>query len=237
MALNDFLYTIDPNTMLLGLLFIIFYIFINFSLSKIFKNDKSSSTIVSLCVSLLAVYGINRTNFDLNGLLSRIGLNSDLIYTVVPWIILGLAILASFGKDANGKRKFRFYRFFMILGAFLILLSFFAYEQGVLMIIGIALILLGLFLFWRSKKKGTPQTPNVNNPVDTPEIRMQRERRLRSINELRQKYYGYSNEIKKIMAGRGAIPALNTPQGHLYHRYIQAMKAIENLAKEQGFRL
>jgi hypothetical protein len=160
MAISDMLSSIDPTTMLLGLLFIIFYILIKFSLSKIFKNDKSSPTIISLCVSLLAVYGINRSNFNISGLFSNIGISEEIIYAVVPWIIIGLSILASFAKyPATGKRKFRLYRLFMILGAFLILLSFFAYEQGILMIIGAILILIGLFLWWRNKKKGTSSPP------------------------------------------------------------------------------
>jgi LPXTG-motif cell wall-anchored protein len=156
MVLNDFLYSVAPNTMLLGLLFIIFYIFINFSLSKIFREERASSAIISLCVSLLAVYGINRTSLDISGIFSSIGISEELIYAVVPWLIIGLAILGSFVKDKiTGRKRFRLYRLFIILGAFLIILSFFAYEQTVLLIAGIALILIGLFLLWKSKKKGT----------------------------------------------------------------------------------
>ncbi len=164
MVLNDFLYAIDPNTMVLGLLFIIFYVFINFSLSKIFRRERASSAIISLCVSLLAVYGINRLNWDLSNIVFNLGISENILYTVVPWIILGLAVLASFVKDpTTGRRRFRLYRLFMILGAFLILISFFAYEKGIVMIIGIALILIGLFLLWRSKKKGPPSTPGGAN--------------------------------------------------------------------------
>jgi hypothetical protein len=157
MALNDMLYGIDPNTMLLGLLFIIFYVLINFSLTKVlFKKEKASSTIVSLCVSLLAVYGINRTNLNISGMFSKIGVNDTIIYAVVPWIILGLAVLASFTKDkTTGKRSFRLYRLLMVLGAFLLLLSFFAYQQMITLIAGIILIVLGLLLWIKVKNKNS----------------------------------------------------------------------------------
>jgi hypothetical protein len=163
MVLNNVLYSIDPNTMLLGLLFIIFYVFINFSLSKVFRKERASSTIISLCVALLAVYGINKTSLDISGIFSNIGVSENTTYAVVPWIILGLTILASFAKDDTGKRRFRFYRLFMILGAFFILLSFFAYEQGITMIIGIVLLVLGLLFFWGSKKKDKINSQQGNN--------------------------------------------------------------------------
>lgn len=165
MAISDMLSSIDPNTMLLGLLFIIFYVLINFSLSKVFKKERASSAIISLCVSLLAVYGLNRLNWDLSGVYLNLGLSEEFLYSVVPLIILGLAILGSFVKDSmTGRRKFRLYRLFFILGGFLILLSFFAYEQTILFVAGIVLILIGLFLLWRIKKKGTSLAPSANNP-------------------------------------------------------------------------
>jgi hypothetical protein len=153
MVLNDLLYSIDPNTMLLGLLFIIFYGLINLSLSRVFKKERSTSTVISLCVSLLAVYGINRTNLDISGLFYKVGISDTLIYAVVPWIILGLSFLFSFAKDQTGRRRFRFCRLLMILGAFLILLSFFAYQTAVVLIVGIVLIVLGLLLWLKIKKK------------------------------------------------------------------------------------
>lgn len=168
MALRDAFYSIDPNTMVLGLLFVIFYILINFSLSKVFRRERASSAIISLCVSLLAVYGINKTNFDISGLVYNIGITENIIYTIVPWVIIGLAVLASFVKDrTTGRRRFRLYRLLMILGAFFILLSFFAYEKGITMIIGIVLIVLGLLLWWFvTKKKGTSPTPSGANGSD-----------------------------------------------------------------------
>jgi hypothetical protein len=151
--IRDMLYSIDPNTMLLGLLFIIFFVFIQYALSRAMR-DKNTSTIIAFCIALLAVYGINRTNFDISGIFYGIGLNEEIIYTIIPWIILGLAFLGSFSKNKEtGKRRFRLCRLIMIIGALIVLLSFFAYEKTVLMIIGIILFVIGLIFCL--KKKGT----------------------------------------------------------------------------------
>ncbi len=157
--MGDLLYSVDPNTMVLMLTFIIIFLLINFPLKRVFKKERASSTIISLCVALLAVYGINRMDFDLTKIFYGIGISKEVLYTVLPWVILGLIILASFAKDAaTGKRKFRLYRFFMILGVILIALGLagLVYQRAFFVIAGVVLFLLGLFLWWRIKKKLTP---------------------------------------------------------------------------------
>lgn len=68
--------------------------------------------------------------------------------------------------------------------------------------------------------------------------KIQRKQRQRTAGELQAKYNSYSDLIKGITRKYGGrIPPLNTGDGHQYHRCIQAMKAIENLARQQGIRL
>ncbi len=147
--------SVDANALMFTLLFVIFLVLINFALSKsIFKREKASSMIISLCISLLSVYWLMKTNFNISRVFSKIGISEDILYLIGPWVILGLAILGSIAKDSiTGKKKFRLYRFFMILGAMLIIMSFFAYERTFLLIAGIVLILLGIILWFRRKKK------------------------------------------------------------------------------------
>jgi LPXTG-motif cell wall-anchored protein len=171
--MSELLYNIDPSTMILGLVFIILYALINFSLSKIFKKERASSAIISLCVSLLAVYGLNMIDFNLSGVLFNLGISEDLLYLIVPWIILGVAIWASFVKDkTTGKINFRLYRLFMILGAILLLIGLIpgVYEQTIFIIAGIILILLGI-LFWflqfrKRKGRSYSRTPFTNSRND-----------------------------------------------------------------------
>jgi hypothetical protein len=166
--MNDLLYSIDPNTMILSLVFIIFYILINFSLSKIFRKERTTSALISLCISLLTVYGLNRIDLDLSRFLFNLGVSEDLLYLVVPWIILGLAIWGSFVKDrVTGKRSFRLYRLFMILGAILILIGLIpgVYENALFIISGIILIALGIIL-WAMRKARKRRNANPMNGVD-----------------------------------------------------------------------
>jgi len=166
--MGDLLYSIDPNTMILGLVFIILYVLIHFSLSKIFKKERASSAIISLCVSLLAVYGINRIDFDLSRVLFNWGVTEDILYLVVPWIILGVSVWASFVKDkVTGKISFRLYRLFLILGGILFLIGLIpgVYENIVFIIIGIILILLGITL-WFIKKVSLKKNTNPSDGID-----------------------------------------------------------------------
>lgn len=153
--INDFLYSIDANTMLLGLLFVIFFAFVQFALSKTLR-DRTSSGIISFCVSLLAVYGINRTNLNVAGLFSNIGLTENLIYTVVPIIIIAGLIFMIW--------KLKLPLTLILIGALLIIASLIPnliYEKGIVMIVGIVLLMVGLYLWFRARKKKA-QNPQQN---------------------------------------------------------------------------
>lgn len=141
---------IDPNTMILGLLFIIFFTFIQLALGKTL-GDKRSSTIIALCISLLSVYGINRTNFDVTGALYGVGINEEMIYIIAPILIIAGIVFMIW--------KLKIASTFMLLGIFLILTSFFAHETYVVLGVGIALLVLGI-IFWFIKKKRGKNNPN-----------------------------------------------------------------------------
>jgi len=163
--IRDLLGNIDPNTMVLGLLFIILLVLINFSLMKFFKKEKTTPTIISLCVSLLAVYGISRTNFDLTGLIYGIGISEETLYLIVPLLILIFLALLFWKVGLS--------RTFICLGIILIILSFtpLIYEKSTVLIIGGILVVLGsliwLFKNRRNKKKGILNSPGENNSPRT----------------------------------------------------------------------
>jgi hypothetical protein len=163
---NELLYAIDPNTMILGLVFIILYIIIHFSLAKIFRNDRASSVILSLCISLLAVYGLNRTTWNFSNFFFDLGITEDIFYIVVPWIILGLAVLASFAKDnITGKKKFKLYRLFLALGLMIFLIGLTpVYQKNTFLIIGVILLILGIvlgILQFRGGREGELRSPRT----------------------------------------------------------------------------
>ena len=144
--LNDILYSIDPNTMLLGLLFVLFFALINFLLSKTIKA-RGTSGIISFCIALLAVYGLNRTSLDINGIFAGIGLSDTLIYSVVPILILiGLGFMIW---------KLKLGLTLILVGILLIVLSFtdIIYMKTLVLIIGIVLFFIGIPLWYTARKK------------------------------------------------------------------------------------
>jgi hypothetical protein len=139
---------LDANTIVLGLLFVIFFVFIQFVLQKSLK-DKSTSSIIALCVSLLSVYGLSRTNLDISGMFYNIGINDNIIYSVIPIIILvGLIYLL-------WKVKLRF--IMTALGIILIVGSFFVYEKTTVLIAGIVSLVIGLFLMYKESRRAVHQ--------------------------------------------------------------------------------
>lgn len=262
----DFLYFIDPETMILGLLFVIILAFTNFALGKTLGN-KSTSGVIAFCVALITVYGINKLNWDILSFSYRIGLTEKLLYTLVPLIILALIAYFIIRKGLRNVLIF--------IGILFIILSFtdWIYEKTILLIIGIVLLVLGIVLRFRKKKilkkKGILKIQNVGNnkrsrrgnnqnssnnasqnpPQNNPaEERRYREQRLRSQRELQKKYNFYSDKIKKLVAKKedaegnvikpeGKIPPRGTTDGDSYHRYRQAMETCLEMARRQGFRL
>ena len=151
-SLTDFLRNIDPSTMILGALFIIFFAIINMALGKVFKDqygypNRAVAGIVAFAVSTLIIYGINRYGFDIEGLFYGIGLSANLLYIILPIILLAGAIFIVW--------RWHFYTLFLIFGLLLILLTFFTdvfYEKGLVLAIGVVTFLIGLFLWGRTRR-------------------------------------------------------------------------------------
>jgi hypothetical protein len=144
MLFEELIGGLDTGTIILGLLFVIFFVFIQLILSRMLK-DKNSASIIALCMSLLSIYGISKTGFDLTEFFYGVGINDNIIYTIIPIIILvGLIYLF-------WKVKLRF----ILTGAGIIMIvgSFFVYEKTTVLIIGIVALVLGLILMWREARR------------------------------------------------------------------------------------
>jgi predicted branched-subunit amino acid permease len=140
----EILSNIDPNLIIYGLVFVIFFVFIQLVLSRSLK-DKSSASIIALCVALLSVYGLSKTGFDIGGLFNNIGIDDNIIYNVLPFVILaGLIFLL-------WKVRLRF--LLTIAGIGLLIGSFFVYEQTVVRIVGGVLLVIGLILMYKESRR------------------------------------------------------------------------------------
>ena len=149
LSLSDFLYSINSSTLILFLLFLIFFvilnnvIFINF-----FRGNRMVSTVISLSISLMSVWGLNRMNWDLGSFFFTLGLSEDTLYNIVL-VVLVIAVIY-----AISKKKLRL--LFLGLGLLLIILAFFTdifFEWTTALLIGIILVVIWAFLAWRAWKK------------------------------------------------------------------------------------
>jgi hypothetical protein len=152
-SLSNLLDGLDSSTIFLGAIFIIAFAFINYSLSKIFRENKAASGIVAFAVSFLIIYGINRTGFDFEGLFYnfgyRLGFSRDMLYMIVFLVIIAgiIYLILKFAKES-----------LVIIGGLLILASFFTYEKVILIFFGIVLIISRFFI-----KKGTWEKKRNSN--------------------------------------------------------------------------
>jgi LPXTG-motif cell wall-anchored protein len=81
-----------------------------------------------------------------------------MIYAIVPFIILAGIVYMIW--------KLKLSLALILVGALLIILSFFAYEQTILLITGIVLILIGLFLLFRKKMHIKKKFPGRDKGLD-----------------------------------------------------------------------
>jgi hypothetical protein len=146
------LYNIDANFIVLTLLFVIFFVIIQFALSKSLK-DKTSASIIALCASLLAIYGIYRGGFDLSGIFNNVGISEEIIYTVLPLVILA-GLIYLFWKVRLGV-------VLGILGFIFIAGSRFVYEKATVLIVGIIVLVIGIFLMINKARRDRRREGNV----------------------------------------------------------------------------
>ena len=71
-SLGNILSSVDPSTIVLALLFVIFFLMIKFALGKVFKENESISNGISLAASLLIIWGINQSGFNYSGAFGNI---------------------------------------------------------------------------------------------------------------------------------------------------------------------
>jgi len=162
-SLSSFFSSIDPATLTLGILFFVLFALIFYASSRIFKNpygepNKGIAATIAGGISLLAVYGIYRSGFRLENFFYNIGISTDIIYFIVAVVFIILAIFLI--------KKIKVQGFLILLGLLLIVLAVFTdffYEKFTASIIGIVLMIIGLFLWrWSKRKKSRKNLKNFN---------------------------------------------------------------------------
>jgi hypothetical protein len=147
---RDFLYNIDIESLLLGLAFVLILAIVMTVLGRFprFRQNPAIKTVIAFSVSLLSIYGISKTRINLENIFYRLGFTEDLLYNVILIVFIGFFVVAGYARKV---RKWRLYRPLILLGFMLTVASFTSiiYEKGMALAIGIPLLAIGIFLWWK----------------------------------------------------------------------------------------
>jgi hypothetical protein len=144
MALNF----LNQEIVIFAVLFLIFTALFRFALIKRFmKQDKGTASIIAICLSLLASYGLMRTPLP-EKIFSALRISPDFLVNILPWLII-IILIAIAIKWGIGV-------LILILGgiSFIAGITGLAYATTFLVIIGIILAIAGIFLIkWKERKR------------------------------------------------------------------------------------
>lgn len=140
----------DESLFIYGGLFILFFALINFILGRtIFGENQATKAVISLVISLFAVYGISTSNWGIStGNFYLGGFYFGEFWPSILTILLIAGIIYFIYKWGLGS-------VLMVLGLLLIGISLtdLVFEKGVVLIAGIILFVIGVFLWWRRKRR------------------------------------------------------------------------------------
>ncbi|MBI2044539.1 hypothetical protein HYT23_00620 [Candidatus Pacearchaeota archaeon] len=218
-SLGNLLDSFDPSTLILGLLFIIFLVLLKLILSRFFQNSEGAVNVMSLCIAALMIYGIHKIGWDYENFFYDLGVEGDMLYAAIPiLLIIGLFYLAKSRKEGH----FLFYRIFLILGTIAIALSFtdLVYEKGLMLIIGIILLLWGLWLWRRHRRKLGGYSPSIPNSY----------RPRGSLFKTPQRYQDWRN-YRKQLRDQGYQQKLQDQQKEYERKQQQAQQQAQQIQK------
>ena len=149
-SLSNILYSIDSSTMILGIVFIVAFALLNYSLSKVFYDNKAIAGIIAFAISLGITWGMNRTGLNFEGFFYTLGFSEGFLATIVSLALIGGGIYLGV--------KYGFGVVLTVLGGFFIILSFtsFIYETGTTFIIGLIFMIVGGIVLYKWPREKRP---------------------------------------------------------------------------------
>jgi hypothetical protein len=169
LSFSEFLYNTDSSLIILSSIFLVSFLIFNFSLSKLFKEQKNITMVISAVLAFLLIYGINSIGWDIEDFFFDIGISEDMLLTLIPLILL-FVLLFLFVRMKN--KKVLLY----IIGAFLVALGVFIFRDAAqVLVLGIIIIIFTLIFFPLLKflktsfgiGKTKPSKKNINSTTTT----------------------------------------------------------------------
>jgi len=153
--------------MILGILFVIILAIIMFILgrTRVFQQNQGTKTVVAICISLLSIFGISKTRWNLEDFFYSMGFGEELLYNLALLAIVAFFIITSIVRDEIDKRiRVRLYRPMIILGLMFIALRFSPWAYGDrTLFVGIPLLAIGGILWNRRRIKTEKKARSATN--------------------------------------------------------------------------
>lgn len=222
-----FLQNINSGIIVMGALFLIFFAFINYVLSKVFRDkygnvNTATAGIISFCIAILIIYFGKDT---ISNIIDSLRFSDTILYIIS--VIAVLILLYFF------RKKLRFCMILMLTGAGLILIGAFTelvYQKEFVIGLGIGLLLLGIWMCTRRPRnprppRGRSLLEKALEPSSEPlKSKSPRGAKRRNVYDLKQKYLAYLFQYYN----KG-----NNPQRK--KRIKQAMQTIIKMANKIGY--
>ena len=190
-SLSDVLNTFDSSTVILTSIFLISFILIFWPLSKFFRENQMLAGIISVAMSFLLIFEINRRGYDFTGFFYNIGISEGILSTIIPFVLIIVLIFSGF--------KYGWGITLTSIGGFFIIISFteIIYEKGITFILGFILLGIGIWL-WKRRRKRRSVDPYYQN-YDTYSGSSQRQiyKQQRVQQRYQQKLENQSAELKR----------------------------------------
>jgi len=152
-SINEMLGEINPNDMLLVVAFIVFFFFMNFVFSKVFKDKAGQPSRVAwvpaFALSLGATYYINFIDFNISGFFFNFGFSEDTLYTLIFFLVIALILFLLFYK--HGEKS----HWLIVLGTLIMVCAIFTeifYRENIAILIGFIIFFLGVWRFLKHQK-------------------------------------------------------------------------------------
>lgn len=146
-GLSDILNAIDETTILFFAVFIVSFSLLFFALNRVFKKENTTTSgIISVVISFLIVYGINRSGFSIQNSLYGFGISQEVLGIVIPIIVIAGVIFLIVKLRKNSLA---------VLGALFVFTGLWVYTKALFITIGIILIIIWVFLFFRKGGGGS----------------------------------------------------------------------------------
>lgn len=151
-SIQDIFY--NSSTIYYLLFFIILFGFFNYSLSRIFKENRTTANIISFSLAALILYWFSRSDFSFDALFFNLNIiPENLLFIIVPLLFLVILIYTFSKLKKNTWLLFGI--LFLILGIFNVV-----YESLISILLGVLFILIWLF----SKRNSKPKQKFLNFP-------------------------------------------------------------------------